>query len=126
MEIQTYERHNGSRGIRNHVVVIPTSVCAATAAVQISERIPGTIALPHEHGCCQVGADLEQTVRTLAGLGANANVGAVLVVSLGCEGVLADELVQRIAQCLDPKNPERSRYARLAGELSGTGTLDLE
>ncbi len=36
------------------------------------------------------------------------------------------ELVQRIAQYLDPKNPERPRYARLAGELSGTGTLDLE
>jgi altronate dehydratase large subunit len=62
----------------------------------MAEGVPGVVAIPHEHGCCQVGRDHEQTVRTLAGFGRNPNVAAVLVVSLGCEGVQFDQLAPRI------------------------------
>lgn len=86
MKIMGYKRENGKVGIRNHIAILPTSVCASETAVRISNLVDGTVALPHQHGCCQVGADHDQTVRTLIGLGSNPNVAAVLVVGLGCEG----------------------------------------
>ncbi|MEM7396239.1 MAG: UxaA family hydrolase, partial [Verrucomicrobiota bacterium] len=85
--IQAWRRADGSVGIRNHVAVIPTVLCSSLAATKISEQVPGTLALEHGNGCCQIGDDLGQTERTLCGLGLNPNVAAVLVVSLGCEGV---------------------------------------
>ncbi|WP_026894697.1 UxaA family hydrolase [Clostridiisalibacter paucivorans] len=96
MKIMGYRRENGKIGIRNHVVILPTSVCSSETAVRISRNVEGSIALPHQHGCCQVGADHDQTVRTLIGLGSNPNVAKVLVVGLGCEGAeptyVADEI----------------------------------
>jgi altronate dehydratase large subunit len=86
MKIQGYRRENGKVGIRNHVAILPSSICASETAVRISNLVPGTVALPHQHGCCQVGADSEQTINTLIGLGSNPNVAKVLVVGLGCEG----------------------------------------
>lgn len=97
MKILAYRRPDGRVGIRNHVVVIPTSVCASVTAVRIGAGVPGTVAIPHQHGCCQVGADYEQTVRTLAGVGRNPNVAAVLVVNLGCENINARQVAERIA-----------------------------
>lgn len=34
--ISGYRRKNGAFGIRNHVIVLPTSVCASEVAVRIS------------------------------------------------------------------------------------------
>jgi altronate dehydratase large subunit len=91
-----WRRPDGRFGIRNHILVIPTSVCSSVEAVRIAEAVPRAIALPHQHGCCQIGADFDQTARTLIGLGTNPNVGAVLVVSLGCEGMQADPVADGI------------------------------
>jgi altronate dehydratase large subunit len=102
MTIQAFKRSDGRVGVRNHVVVIPTSVCASVTAQRIAAAVPGTISLTHQHGCCQVGADFDQTVRTLAGMGRNPNVAAALVVSLGCEGVPASALTAPIAACGTP------------------------
>lgn len=96
MKITGYRRENGAFGIRNYLLVIPCSVCAADTAAKIADQCPGAIALPHQNGCCQIGPDYEQTVRTLAGFGKNANVGAVLVVGLGCEGIQASTLAEDI------------------------------
>lgn len=97
MEFLGYRRPDGKVGIRNHCLIIPTSVCSSTVAFNIAQQVPGTIALPNQHGCCQIGADYEQTLRTLINLGKNPNVGAVLVVGLGCEGVPIHEVVAAIA-----------------------------
>ena len=87
MKLMGYKRENGTFGIRNHLLILPTSVCSSETAQRIAELVPGAVAVPHQHGCCQVGADYLQTVNTLVGFGKNPNVGAVLVVSLGCEGI---------------------------------------
>lgn len=97
MKIMGYRRPNGQIGIRNHLLILPTSVCATTVAFNIAAQVPGAIALPNQHGCCQLGADYEQTLRTLIGIGLNPNVGAVLVVGLGCEGIPIHETAQSIA-----------------------------
>jgi len=92
-----YPRPTGPAGCRNYVVVIPASICANEMARRIADRLPGAIALPHGHGCCQMGADLATTRRTLAGLGKHPNVAAALVVGLGCETLSAAELAADIA-----------------------------
>jgi altronate dehydratase large subunit len=102
MNFQAYRRENGEIGVRNHLLVIPTSVCASATASKIAAACPDAVALPHQHGCCQIGGDHAQTVRTLTGMGRNPNVAAVLVVTLGCEGVQADAVAQGIAQTGKP------------------------
>lgn len=102
MEFLGYRRPDGTVGIRNHIAIIPTAVCSSTVAANIASQIPGAVALPNQHGCCQIGADHEQTVRTLIGLGKNPNVAAVLVVGLGCEGVPIREVAAQIAETGKP------------------------
>jgi len=102
MKILGYKRQNGTYGIRNHILVIPASVCASDTASKIAGLVPGAVAVPHQHGCCQVGADYRQTMRTLVGFGCNPNVGAVLVVGLGCEGINAKQLAEDIAKTKKP------------------------
>ncbi len=92
-----YRRAGGRVGIRNHVVVISAVSCANTVVQHIERAVPGVVAVTHEHGCSQVGADLQQTADTLAGTGLNPNVFAVLVVSLGCEGLPSADVASLIA-----------------------------
>jgi len=94
--IMAYERPNGDIGIRNHLLIIPTVICSNQVCSRIMQLVPGAIAIPHQHGCSQIGADKDRTFEVLAGTGKNPNVGAVLIVSLGCEVVdpmaLAEEI----------------------------------
>ena len=88
-----YRRPNGSCGVRNHLLILPTSVCSSEVARRIAAQVPGAVAIPHSNGCCQMGEDYRQTVRTLIGFGVHPNVGAVLVVALGCEGIQPEDAV---------------------------------
>ncbi len=97
-----YRRPDGKVGVRNHVIVLSTVSCANVVAQQIERAVPGVVAITHEHGCSQVGADLQQTVDTLVGVGRNPNVFATLVVSLGCEAVSGAEVTRRIAESGKP------------------------
>lgn len=97
MKLQGYRRENGAWGVRNHLLVIPTSVCAADTAAKIAAQVPGAVSIPNQHGCCQIGSDLTMTKNTLVGFGKNANVGAVLVVGLGCDGIQAKDVAEEIA-----------------------------
>lgn len=96
LQIKGYARENGDYGIRNHLLIIPTVICSNQVSNRIMQMVPDTVAIPHQHGCSQIGADKDRTFNTLAGTGKNPNVGAVLIVSLGCEVVdpyeLADEI----------------------------------
>ena len=96
MRLTGYRRTDGRVGFRNHLVILPTSVCASEAAVRIAGEVPGAVALPHQHGCCQMGDDYRQTLRTLVGLAVNPNVGAALVVGLGCEGLQAEAVREEL------------------------------
>lgn len=102
MKITGYRRENGTFGVRNHLLILPTSVCATDTAEKIAAQIPGAVSVPNQHGCCQIGSDSEQVERTLVGFGVNANVGAVLVVGLGCDGIQAEKLANRIAVSKKP------------------------
>jgi altronate dehydratase large subunit len=97
MEFQGFRRHDGKAATRNHVLVIPSVVCSQGAAEAITRNLKGAVYLANVFGCAQVGADREQTKRTLAGFGKNPNVYSVLVVGNGCESVPARDLAEAIA-----------------------------
>ena len=81
-----YRRPDGKFGARNLVAVIPTTICANDVAQAICRQIQGTIGYFHHQGCCQLPSDLKRVTEVLIDLGLSANVGAALIVSLGCEG----------------------------------------
>ena len=75
---------------------MPTVVCANQVCSRIQQQVSGTVAIPHQHGCSQVGSDKDRTHKVLVGMGTNPNVGAVLIVSLGCEVVNAEDVKAEI------------------------------
>jgi altronate dehydratase large subunit len=89
-----FPRSDGRVGVRNHVLVVPTVVCSAVVCERIAAAVPGAVALPHLAGCGQLGPDMQVTHDTLSAYCQHPNVGAVLVVSLGCEQVVAQMLAE--------------------------------
>jgi altronate dehydratase large subunit len=102
MEILGYRRPDGKVGIRNHVLIISVIVCANEVTDRIYRAVEGTVPVTHPHGCGQLGADFEQSKRTLIGFGTNPNVAGVIVVGLGCEKMEAPVLAKEIAKSGKP------------------------
>src|SRR5690606_18083563 len=100
--IMGYERPNGEIGIRNHLLIIPTVICSNQVCSRIAQLVPDTVAIPHQHGCSQIGSDKDRTFDVLAGTGKNPNVGAVLIISLGCEVVDPEALAEEIKKTGKP------------------------
>ncbi|WP_319416885.1 UxaA family hydrolase [Marispirochaeta aestuarii] len=97
-----YHRPDGQVGVRNYLGVLSTVTCANQAAENIAGHVRGTAVFTHQQGCGLLQEDLDLTRRTLINLGRNPNLGAVLVVSLGCEGVDAEKIVEGIASSGKP------------------------
>ena len=90
-----YVRPDGSVGVRNYVLVVPTVICSAVVCERIAAALPDSVvALPHLAGCGQLGPDMRMTHETLAAYCRHPNVGAVVVVALGCEQVVAQTLAE--------------------------------
>jgi arabinonate dehydratase len=117
-----YPREDGSVGTRNYIAVVAASNCAAHTAELIArsydgEALPagvdGVVAFPHGEGCAHsIGPDTGQLRRTLAGVLAHPNVGAAIILGLGCE-------VNQISHYLGPNAPRSSRLAGLTLQSSG-------
>ncbi len=98
MKFRGYRRGDGKVGIRNQVLILPTSVCSTQLALEIATKVKGCTYINNSFGCCQVGGDAKLTYKTIVNAGKNPNAGAVVVVGLGCEGLepqkVADELAK--------------------------------
>ncbi len=95
-------------GTRNYLAIISTVNCSASTSKYIAERVratgileqypnvDGIVAIVHRQGCGMQfdGPDHLQLDRTLAGFARHANIGAFLLVGLGCEIVQASHLIQ--------------------------------
>ncbi len=101
MSFHGYVRPNGDVGVRNYVGIISTVACANDVARWIADRVPGSATFVHQQGCGNPGSDAVLVRRTLSNLGAHPNLGAVLLVSLGCEGP-ADDIREAIARTGKP------------------------
>lgn len=85
MKFWGYRRNDGRVGVRNHVLLFPTVICASSVAQKISREVPGTICVSHQHGCGHLGEETEHMIRAMTGFCGNPNVAGVLLVGLGCE-----------------------------------------
>jgi altronate hydrolase len=96
-----YRRATGRVGTRNEVWIVNTVGCVNTAADRIaraaSDRFAGAVdgvfSFSHPYGCSQLGDDLGNTQKILAGLLRHPNAGGVLVLGLGCENNQLHELL---------------------------------
>lgn len=96
MKFKGFIRENGQVGSRNLVGVIPSVTCAGDVAQAICRQVQGTVCFLHHQGCCQLPPDLTRVTDTLVSLGLSPNLGAVLLVSLGCEGTDTERLYNEI------------------------------
>jgi altronate dehydratase large subunit len=81
MELSGYRRESGPPGIRNLVASIHTVECSSFVSQRIADLDPRIHALGFP-GCYSNA----YATRMMTALGTHPNVGAVLLVSLGCEG----------------------------------------
>lgn len=124
-----YVREDGRVGTRNFVAVVAASNCAAHTADLVAAsfqgqalppNVDGIRAFPHGDGCGHAfGPDTDQLRRTLAGVLAHPNVGAALIIGLGCE-------VNQIDHYLGPNAPRSSRLAGLTLQTSGGTRATVE
>ncbi|MGY4706714.1 UxaA family hydrolase [Candidatus Bipolaricaulota sp. J31] len=91
-----YRRSDGRVGVRNHVLVLAAVHCVNGVVERIGREIPGIVALPHIYGCSQLGEDLEVTIRVLKAYASHPNVGATLLVGLGCEALPTADLAEEL------------------------------
>ncbi|MFC2023660.1 UxaA family hydrolase, partial [Chloroflexota bacterium] len=96
MQFRGYRRPDGRVGIRNYVAVVSTVFCSASVARMIAGAT-GAAEITHDGGCGQLGPDKAHTERVLHGVASHPNVGAVLVVGLGCEQIDASTLAAAAA-----------------------------
>ncbi|MCA9267619.1 MAG: altronate dehydratase, partial [Planctomycetales bacterium] len=95
---QGYLRSSGAAGTRNYIGIISTVNCSASVARYIAQRfdasllrdypnIDGVVAFKHETGCgMQFGGLKHQMLnRVLGGIARHPNIGAFLLIGLGCE-----------------------------------------
>jgi altronate hydrolase len=111
-----FERPNGRVGTRNYIAVISTVNCSAHTTRQIAHtftperlaafpNVDGVIALTHLSGC---PLHYRMLQRTLAGMARHPNVGAYILVGLGCESNQAGTLAEKYGLCdCSDMSPER-------------------
>lgn len=95
-EFMGFHRPDGRVGARNLVGVIPSVTCAGDVVQAIVTEVQGTVGYFHHQGCCQLPPDLDRVTATLTSLGQSPNLGAVLIVSLGCEGTDFEQMYKAI------------------------------
>src|ERR1700683_2399384 len=94
-ELQGYLRQDGRKGIRNYVAVCYLVECAHHVARAIANPFEERGVHLIGFGGCYPNADAEHMMRTLC---THPNVGAVLLVSLGCESFDRRGLEEAIRQ----------------------------
>ncbi len=101
--ITGYLRKNGAIGIRNHVLVLPTVSCVNGVIQRISREVPEAVCVPHAYGCGRGGSrDVQILYRILSGMVNHPNIGAVVLIGLGCEVSNTRYLSPLIQDCGKP------------------------
>jgi galactarate dehydratase len=94
-----YKRSDGSVGTRNYLAIISSVNCSATVCHAIARQfstnggldifpnVDGVIAFTHGGGCAMDSKGEGYTIltRTISGYATHPNIGAVLMIGLGCE-----------------------------------------
>ncbi len=94
MEFLGYKRKDGRFGVRNHVLVISSVNCANSVVEAIDRSLPAVVAVTYPYACDREPHPI--AMRVLTGMMNNPNVGAVITVGLGCEGMTAELLAETV------------------------------
>jgi altronate dehydratase large subunit len=119
MNFKGFRRKNGKVGVRNHILVFPTVICAGVAAQRISRLVPGTVTASHPHGCGHLGQDRDHMLRVMSGFCSNPNVAGVLLVGLGCEMMTPEVIGAELEK-------SGQRFATLSIQKEGGTTATIE
>ena len=98
MTFYGYKRPDGRVGVRNHVLILPASVCASDTTRIIASQVTGAVTFNNQLGCSQVPVDQAYPMDVMAGFAANPNIYGTVVVSLGCENCQMDLVVKAIEE----------------------------
>ena len=116
---QGYRRADGRAATRNYIGIVSTVNCSAHTSKIVAQKfdqsileafpnIDGVVPLIHKGGCAMQygGTDHRQLTRTLAGFARHANIGAYIVIGLGCETAQASFLMEQggLVQLNAPKD----------------------
>lgn len=85
-----YRRPDGRVGVRNHVLILPASMCASDVTRMVSAQVKNTVTFNNQLGCSQVHKDQRYIMDVMAGYAANPNVYGTVIISLGCENCQMD------------------------------------
>lgn len=96
MKLYGYKRSDGRVGIRNHILILPTNICASDTAEMVARQVQGAVSFHNQVGCSQVPSDMRFALDMMAGFAANPNVYGTIVIGLGCETCQADMVVEEI------------------------------
>jgi altronate dehydratase large subunit len=96
MNFYGYKRPDNKVGIRNHILILPASVCASDTTRIIASQVQGAVTFNNQNGCAQVASDQQFTMDVMAGFAANPNIYGIVVISLGCENCQMDLVVDAI------------------------------
>lgn len=118
MKFLGYRRPDGKVGIRNKVLILPASICAADTTRIIASQVDGAVTFHNQNGCAQVPADQQLTMDVMAGFAANPNVYGTIVVSLGCENCQMDLVAKAIRERTN--KPMRQFIIQECGGTIGT------
>ncbi|MGQ9695762.1 MAG: UxaA family hydrolase [Thermodesulfobacteriota bacterium] len=102
-EIMGYARQDGKFGIRNQVLVLPTVACVNGVINHISRQVPEATCITHAHGCGRGGPrDTQILFRILTGMIYHPNIGAVVLIGLGCERANTKALIPFLEKVQKP------------------------
>lgn len=96
MTVNGYVRPDKRVGFRNHILILPCSLCASETARFAAEGVPGALYLPNQGGCSLSKRDLNITLEALSGIAMNPNVYGTVLIGNGCEVVQASLLAEVI------------------------------
>ncbi len=109
LTFQGFKRTNGKVGTRNYIAVCSSVNCSATVSRYIADafnrtdalnsfpNVDGVVAFSHGTGCGMAGGGegFDNLERVLWGMASHPNVGAVLMVGLGCEVFQIPRMTQK-------------------------------
>jgi len=113
-----YKRKGRFVGTRNYYLIIPLSMCASETASQVASffendnsfkqkytNIDGIISIPHTEGCgCGSGMQINRLISVLKGYALHPNVGACLIIDLGCEQTNMESISKHFKSLHKPIN----------------------
>jgi altronate dehydratase len=107
LTFQGFTRPGGRAGTRNYVAVISSVNCSASVSQFVARRftpealrrdfpgVDGVVAFTHKAGCATADEGTEILQRVLVGIARHPNIGAYVIIGLGCETNQAAAMVRR-------------------------------